>query len=257
MKVMIKFVKNCFTIGVLFSQFCVAACKQEDQELQRVSSLTLVHAVVNAGTLKTNFKGRQPIRYTTANQVNYGVWFTTGGQYTINSKNKELGLFHVPDTLPDSQPLFLVPIDANTAPIQTLFLTGTLQNPEYRTVNEQLPRLSPADSLVGVRFVHLAPDQPAVDVYIRGSNSPQQEISYLDKISNNFHMLSAKKGTPPYVFEFRDAISGQVLSEFSLDISTESLNTNIYRNRSVSLVLTGGPQKLTSPYFSTILVHHF
>ncbi|MBL1411205.1 DUF4397 domain-containing protein [Sphingobacterium faecale] len=253
---MIRFVNSRCNILVLLGLFCLFSCKEEEKSPQQISSLTLVHAVVNAGTLKTNFKGREPIRYTTANGVNYGIWNTGSGQYTISSKNKQLGLFHVPDTLVDSKPFFLIPLEVGYSPLQTLFLTGTLQNPEYRLVNEQLPRLSPADSIVGVRFVHLAPDQPAVNIYLRGAVL-QEKIGYRDNVTNNFHLLSAKKSQPEYVFEFRDATTDELLNEYRFDPSDESLDRNIYRNRCISLVLTGGPHKLTSPQFSTILVHHF
>lgn len=257
MKAMIKCVKQTFTIVVLFGLLNFSSCKKIEQEVQKVSSLTLVHAVVNAGILKTNFKGREPIRYATARGINFGVWNTDFYQYTINTRNKELGLFHMPDTLIDSEPLFLIPLDATKAPIQTIFLTGTLERPVYQLVEEHLPRLSPVDSLVGVRFVHLAPGQQQISVFERTGNRFQEGLNYLDVTQSDFHMISARKGAGPYVFEFKDTVTGQLLADFNFDPANESLNSAIYRNRCISIVLVGGSYNAVSTPLSTFLVHHF
>jgi hypothetical protein len=113
--------------------------------------------------------------------------------------------------------------------IYSLFLTGYSDEPTWLLTKDILPQH--ADSTTGVRFINLSPNSTAVSVNIAGNIDGNEADDLLFNTSTEFIALPAKKEVDSYLFEIRDANSGDKLTEFYYD--------NIARLKNVTLVIRG------------------
>src|SRR5690606_34028789 len=130
-----------------------------------------------------NFRGTAPIRYATGSRLLYGFYLMTYNRTAVPAGHCALGLFMYPDTLADSQPLFLFDLDLPAASIHTLFLTGTVDAPESILVKEELPYYAALDSTMGLRFMNLSPGSMPISVNLKNeeAGSEARELAYKDR----------------------------------------------------------------------------
>ncbi|MBO9572079.1 MAG: DUF4397 domain-containing protein [Chitinophagaceae bacterium] len=117
----------------------------------------------------------------------------------------------------------------------TLFLGGTPTAPASVFLKEILP--THLDSTVGIRFINLAPGSPNVNVTL--STSPEvNEFSGLDYLDiTPFKKFPAGMTNSNYIFQVRDANTGDILALFNM--KGTSLATTVPAFRNVTLVLSG------------------
>lgn len=207
------------------------ACSKADYQPRGVASLTMVNAVQGSSNLLTNFRGTEPIVYATTNSQAYGRW----QRYSLPAGVNVLGLYQLPDTLLNSNPVFLFHFDFPRASIHTLFLAGTVDQPEYLQVEETLPVYQAADSLMGMRFINLSVDSPTLTVNLKGQplGSEVEFLPYLERSA--FRPYRVAPDQEDYVFEIRRADTDELLLSYTTQNiaatgTAADRNTWIYRN---------------------------
>lgn len=112
----------------------------------------------------------------------------------------------------------------------SLFLTGTSTAAVENVLIKETYTRTYADSVCGVRFINLAPGSNPISVNIKGSANGTETTSLAYKAYSNFVQHPAKKINPSYIFEFRDAATGSLITSYTL-------NTPYFHN--VTLCLRG------------------
>jgi len=112
----------------------------------------------------------------------------------------------------------------------SLFLTGTsLSAIDNVLIKETYTRMY-TDSVCGVRFINLAPGSNPISVNLKGSSNGSEVPSLAYKAYSDFVKYAAKSVNATYVFEFRDAATGNLIKSYTL-------KTPYFHN--VTLVLRG------------------
>jgi hypothetical protein len=112
----------------------------------------------------------------------------------------------------------------------SLFLTGTSPSSVDNVLIKESYTRTYADSICGVRFINLAPGSNPVSVNIKGGANGSEVTTLAYKVNTDFKQYPAKRINPSYIFEFRDAGTGAVLTSYTM-------NTPFFHN--VSLCLRG------------------
>ncbi len=211
------------------------------------ASLILVNATVGADTLVTNFNGGgQPLNYyRNAYQLYYGKYKVTD-EMNYYSGAQPLALYKYRDTLDHSTPLFNLTLHLPVSSMFTLFLTGTVTNPDTLLVNENPPTYPASDSVAGIRFVNLSPGSAPISINIKGQPSGSEYSSLPYKSITAFKAYPATKALGSYIFEIRDAAKDSVLTTFTasgLATAGASYATNnwLYKTSTIAFIgLPGG-----------------
>jgi hypothetical protein len=123
--------------------------------------------------------------------------------------------------------------------LYSLYITGTdTTSPDYLFIQDSVTKRT--DSTAGIRFVNLSTGSNPVSVDIKGqanvsvvSNLPYKDIT-------NFISFPATSTISSYVFEFRDATSGNLLTSYTLSgVNTNSPtvpNSVLFRNLTIALI---------------------
>lgn len=229
------------------------ACSKVDYKPRGVASLTMVNAVQGSSNLLTNFRGIEPIVYSTTSGPAFGRWL----RYSLPAGENILGLYQLPDTLIDSNPVFVFHFDFPRASIHTLFLAGTVDQPEYLQVEETLPIYQAADSLMGIRFINLSVNGPPLAVNLKGQpfGSEVESLPYLEYSAFRPYRVSTNQ--EDYVFEIRRADTGELMISYTTQNiaatgTAADRNTWIYRNFTLALIGEVGSTGANAPRLELI-----
>jgi len=98
----------------------------------------------------------------------------------------------------------------------SLFLAGSsTSNIESVLIDEKYLRTYP-DSLCGVRFINLSPGSPAISVNLKNAANGSEVSNLAYKSYSDFKTYPAKRATPSYSFEFRNAGTGALITSYTL-----------------------------------------
>lgn len=129
--------------------------------------------------------------------------------------------------------------------LYSLFITGTdTTSPDYLFVQDAVTQRT--DSTAGIRFVNLSAGSNPVSIDIKGQANGGVLPSLAYKSITSFMSFPATSTISSYVFEFRDAASGNLLASYTLSgVNTNSptvANTVLFRNLTIALIgqPTGG-----------------
>ncbi len=210
------------------------------------SSLTLVNATVGADTLKPNLNadGQPLLFYKNAYPLQYGLYQTTD-EFNFYSGPQRLALYHYPDTSSHSTPVFDLRLDLPVNSINTLFLTGTLAQPDTMLVTEHIPVYAASDSVAGIRFVNLSAGSGAIRINLKGKPTGNDVNGLPYKGITDFLKYPATSKIGNDTFEIRDAIRDSVITSYiATRVGAYGLsynpNTWIYRNNTIAFVGTPG-----------------
>lgn len=124
--------------------------------------------------------------------------------------------------------------------IYSLFITGAdTSNPDYLLVQDMPP--THTDSTVGIRFVNLSTGSNPVSVDIQGqpNGSTVSSLAYKN-ITSFANFAATTSSVSSYIFEFRDAVSGNLLASYTLSgvntHSTTAANTVLFNNLTIALI---------------------
>lgn len=210
-----------FIFFAFVTAFAVAACSKSNN-LSTVAAVNIINVSPSSPSIYINFWG-SPAEYYTLPIAYYG----SSTLFSIPAQNANLSL--IIDTT--SKPFFNGAFTLRPGQIWSLFLSGLSGVPDTLLVRDNIPILTPADSLTGVRFVNLVQGGNPISIDIQGTSGQiANNLPY--KGVEDFQTFSANStaNNEGYVFEFRDAISDSLLASTPL---------NIVRNKSQTLVFYG------------------
>lgn len=212
------------------------------QTIRPTASLNLVNAVPGSTpSLVTNFGGGTPIVwYKNALTLVYGT--PAGASQGMSlSGHQKLAVYLYPDTTAHSTPLFNLDLNLQPGNMYTLFLTGTLTDPDTLLTRDVIPYYPASDSSIGIRLVNLSAGSTPVSVNIAGlaNGSETGGLSY--KSITGFKKYPATANVSQYIFEFRDASSGTLLGSYTLTGVNLSVAATARRYRNFTLAFMGSP----------------
>lgn len=226
---------------VIFSLFVLSVflngCSKPEYNPIGVASLTIFKAI-GGPDLRTNFRGTEPIKYANSSTLRYG----TSSRYSLPAGENKLGLFAMPDTLADSEPLYFFNFDLPNASIHTLFLVGTLDRPESILVEENIPIYARTDSMMGVRFINLSVNSPKLTVNLKDEQAGSEIASLSYKEHTAFLPYEVKPTQPDYIFEFRREDTGELLFTYrteNIGALGTSADPNTWIRRNFTLAFIG------------------
>jgi Domain of unknown function (DUF4397) len=123
--------------------------------------------------------------------------------------------------------------------LYSLFITGAdTTSPDYLFVQDTVRKRT--DSTAGIRFVNLSAGSNPVSVDIQGQANGSVIPSLAYKGITGFLSFPAISTISSYIFEFRDAVSGNLLASYTLSgVNTNSTtvsNTVLFRNLTIALI---------------------
>lgn len=206
-------IKTILTVNILC---CLLACKKTDSPYASSGAINVTNAVIGGATLTFNSTTQ------TVSNNNYS-WFP------VASGNSVVNLNIAATATSPSIAYYNQNLTVSDADNYSLFLSGSSPSSVDATlIKETYSNYS--DSLCGVRIINLAPNSNPINVNIKG-NAPGSEVNNLAyKAYSNFTQHPAKKLNPSYIFEFRDAGTGNLITSYTL-------TTPYFHN--VTLVLRG------------------
>ncbi|HZY37575.1 MAG TPA: DUF4397 domain-containing protein [Mucilaginibacter sp.] len=232
----LKLILAAYFFSSLFS------CKKEaySNNGSPTSSLTIVNAIVGSSPLIADYYGDKNVStyYSTAPSIPFG----SSNEYGITSGSVPFVIYQQSDT---TNAVYRNSITLAGQGIYSLFLSGSTTTPESIITTDHPPYHPAADSTVGVRFINLSPGSSPVSVNIQGkaNGSEVQTLAY--KSITSFKNYPATYNVSQYIFEFRDAGSGNLLSSFTISGinygDDGDTNTNNYRWKNITIVLDGLP----------------
>lgn len=243
----------------LFICLCLFSCSKENNP-QGTSTLTIINAVTGSDLLVANFNGTVPLNnYLNANRLKYNLFTALSNQFTSYSGRQPLAVYAYPDTLEKSTPLVNLVLDLPVGSVHSLFITGTLEHADTLFVTDQLPYYPLADSVTGIRFVNLSPGSAPVSVRILGRTGSAEVSSLPYRGITGFKQYEAKAASEDYVFEFRDAGSGALITSYqTTGISNPGTTApNNWRNHNFTLALLGQPGGTGNLAPSVLLINNY
>ncbi|MGN6418137.1 MAG: hypothetical protein ACTHMC_11635 [Pseudobacter sp.] len=206
------------------------------------ASLIVINAVTGSKPLATNFNGTGPVRFIDTRRVVYGQFMLSANVFERAGGTVLLGLYQFPDTLAKDKPLFDLQLDLPAGSMNSLYLSGTVDAPDTVLLRDQLPGFAPADTSMGLRFVNLSKGSNPVKVELVGSTTGPEVtgLAYKAVSLTKKYPILKKKGN--YVFEFRDAVTNDLLVTYTATgidddgIPPRGLNRWVYRNFTLALI---------------------
>lgn len=232
-----KFIK--YITWILMIPLFFISCKKDVIPQQSVSAVTVVNAVAGSSSLLADFSGSRPyVYFNNAPQIGY----SSSHEYAIASGTVPAVVYQTSDT---SHALYKQSMTLTPRGIYSLFLAGTdPANPDALLTTDNIPAYNASDSLAGVRFINLSPGT-TVSVDLQGAANGSEASSLAYKSLTAFKSYKATYKIDNYTFEFRDAGTGDLLATYTMsginNGTGTNTSTNQWRNRNVTIVLSGLP----------------
>lgn len=254
------------SLACLLCMALLNACKKTN-DIPGMASLIIFNGVVGSDTLVTNFSGTAPITwYKQANQLYYGFpgdafpfIDRNNNRFNWYSGQQRVAFFEYPDTLAHSKPVVDLVLDLPVGTINSLFLTGSMDAPDTFFTRDQVPGHSIADSTAGIRVVNLVKGI-AVSMNIQGL-APGSEVATLGyKKASPFSNYDIKKQTDVYVFEIRDALTGDLIAAETIDPQDTDIGfglSNNYRFRNFSIIIYGALNNTGTGAISSTIMSNY
>ncbi len=232
-----SFIYACLLAIMLFS------CGKATIMPKDAASLNIMNAVVGSQWLATNFKGGTPYDFYNTLNLQYADPSFTTKHYSSYSGEQPLWIYNYPDTTEKDLPLLKLILQLPAGSIHSLYVTGTLAQPDTMFVEEHLPYHPLGDSTTSIRFINLSPGSQPLKVTIQGKSSPEAaSIAY--KTMSNFITYPVNVPQADDVFEFRDAASDALITTFTatgIHYTGPSVQPHPWLFRNNALALIGIP----------------
>jgi hypothetical protein len=241
-----------FLSGILI-MLSLTGCIKDVPSKQAVS-LTIVNAVVDSKPLCTNFNGTAPVSFIDTWRMNYGEFFLSSNIFSRAAGIITLGLYQFPDTLAKDKPLYNLQLNLPEASISSLYLTGTTSDPDSMLVRDIVPGYASSDTSMGIRFVNLSKGSDPITVNLEGKPNGSEATALAYKGITGFKKYRVRTGGGDYVFEFRDAGTGNLVASFTATGIDDAANRWVYRN--FTLAFIGKPGGSGAAAFTILLIQH-
>ncbi len=217
-----------------------AACSKNEVSRAGSASLVIFNGIAGTNPIRTSFSTVGPTVFNTANVMFYASFTPNTNLYHPIAGAVPLRLYHQPDTMPQSNPLYSLDLNLPEGSIHSLFLTGTASAPESVLVKDELLYFPAGDSAMGIRFVNLVPDNIPVSINTSSQTQGSEVSDLAYKGVTAFKKYPVKMDVADYVFEFRHATTGSLIASYA---TTEIANNGqlypnawIYKNFALALV---------------------
>ena len=229
-----------FLSVLIFAGITNTGCKK-DIEPEGTASLTIINAVAGSAPLVTNFSNEPLQWYKSARQLTYGTFSANLNMFAPVDGITPVNLYTYPDTAAHQQPLFSLQLNLQRYSIYTLFLVGQPGDTDTLFTTDVPAYHSPTDSTTGIRFVNLSPDSDPMSINIKGQTPGSETGSLSFKSITPFKNYPAGKAINSYIFEFRDAATGTLMSTYTLGNFNSASGSPRFRNVTIALKgLKGG-----------------
>jgi hypothetical protein len=221
----------------------LSCSKQLSPQVYPVAALNVVDALPNSAPL---ILIQGPIETAVGNFSNISSTLSYGSTAVLTTPGGAESFYAVQqnaDTASISAQggdfMFSSTLNFTAGNMYSLFITGTdTSNPDYILLQD-IP-LVHIDSTVGIRFVNLSTGSNPVSIDIQGQANGSVVTSLAYKSITGFQNFAATSSVSRYVFEFRDAASGNLLASYILGgvntHSTTTANTVLFRNLTIALI---------------------
>lgn len=207
---------------IFFAVLLFASCKKDEFQTTQTAALKVVNAIVGGTTAR--------LGSVTTNISNNG-----NANFDLHTGNPDIYVWPVGDSL---NPYYNANKSVSVAEkdIFTLFLAGVPGAVESLLVKEDLSTRT--DSTMGVRFINLSPNSPAVNVTLATSTTINEFENIGYKGITEFKTYPADKVNSAYTFEVRFVNDPNVVIA-SLTMSGTNVPTYVPVFKNVTLVLVG------------------
>jgi hypothetical protein len=189
------------------------ACKQEIITIPQTASINVTNAIIGGAKLSLNTDLQ-----TVANN-GYGKYILYAGQSQVNLYVPAVAATSIAAAIP-AVTYYNETITTVSNGFYSLFLSGASPSQVDATLITETYPYAYVDSLVGVRFINLSPNSNPISVNIKGNTNGSEVASLGYKAYGNFKTYAAKKVNPSYVFEVRDAGTGNLITSYTLTTTT-------------------------------------
>jgi hypothetical protein len=221
---------------ILMMTLCVAisSCKKDEEVLQAPATLTIVNGIAGITPLVTNFHNDTKLDYyKTAQQI--AAYASV--RYTGYVGDYNLGLYRLTDT---TKVYYQYNLNLEQNSIKSLYLAGTVAEPESFITSEKIPIYKPDENTIGIRFVNLSKGSGLVNVVLRTpSKILVTNIDYKGVTDFQSVIPSVPVGTglANSIFDFKDAVTGVTIASYTFSYVATTLQP--YLNRNITVVLRG------------------
>lgn len=188
------------------------SCKKSIVGLTPISSLYLINATVNLGSVKANFvdpsnKGNGQY-YSQIASIRYGG---NASYPVLAGQIIPLTIVPVTDTV---NPIYRANLNLGAGNIYTLFLAGKAGSMDTVFVRESMPFY--ADSICGIRWINLSYNSSPITISQAITPTVNEVSNLAYKTFSSFKPYSAGASNSSYVFQVRDAATSTLLATYTL-----------------------------------------
>ncbi len=219
---------------VVLTALCAACGKQTFNNGQPLT-FSVFNGLNDGVLLYGNYSGTQPFTY----KYSQTLFSRQMVKVSFETPHVWARYFASPDTLEKDNPVFDKQFDVTNGRSYTLYLLGEKTRPDHLFVENKFSPYKIGDSLTYLQVVNISNDQP-ISVNIQGEangslikNLPYKQVSPILAID-------AGHDRATYVFEFRDAANGDLLStEEVTDINGANTNANHFLYKNWAMIFSG------------------
>jgi len=251
--------------GIIFAGL---ACQKTTTapSVSGVAAFTVVNAIPNSVPVISVINTSSAIMYfSDAIQVDIGYggfWEYTpiGGNDTVYVVQTNVDTLGIGPKAPSQMFYGILPLKKGG--IYSLFLCGAdTTSPDYLFTTDALPYHSPADSIMGIRFVNLSAGSNPISINLEGSPSGSEVGNLPYKSITGFKNYICNSASNNYLFVVRDVASGDSLTQFVLNGNngygfTDPNNGYLLTFRNVTIAVYGSESNINVP-LSTTLIDNF
>jgi len=244
----------------IFTLYCLVffSCSKNNNVLpnSQGTSLNVINGIIGAAPLfvKNNNAGLIFSKIASGNKITYGAYLLSSplaGQQSYQ-------FIQNTDTL---HTLVNLNLNLATGGTYSLFLAGTVSQPDTLLTRDNLPYYPAADSVGGVRFINLSVGAAPVSVDIKGNANGSEVASLPYKGATIFKTYSATHTVSSYIFELRDAGTGTLIASYTFsgvnNATGTNTATNTFRFKNHTLALIGQPGGTGAAAQKIILVNNY
>jgi hypothetical protein len=233
------------TLLLLFISWQIMSSCEKGSTAEGSASLTIINAVVGSNQMVTNFSNNYLLSsyYKSAQKISYGSYSPTVNEFNSFSGTTNLTLYQMPDTTEKSSPFYdNLNLSLPLGSINTLFLTGTVKQPDTLFTTDNPPYHTSSDSSLGIRFVNLSVGSNPVNVTLLTSITTNEFANVAYKNISDFKNYPATASINNYTFQIRDASTNKIIASQTFNGINDGLvntKTNQYRFRNFTIALIG------------------
>ena len=195
-------------VPLLIITAAMTGCEKDEAPTPELTSVNIVHAMVNAPAIKVNPTGSNITYITYTDSIKFG----SAKVYSLKAGTE--APVTIVSTADTTKPLFTATLPTGPGEMYSLFLAGQYPQADTVWVRDELNNYK--DSLIGVRFINLSPNSSGVKVNIKGNATQYEATDLRYKQITAFKQYAAKSANTNYQFEVRDAVTNTLLTSFTL-----------------------------------------